>query len=157
VTSERQLAANRRNAVRSTGPRTQAGKVRSAGNAFRHGLAGNRVQALKSPEIEKLTRLFAGNTSDSSAHHRAREAALAQLDIVAVRAVRAALLQPLMIGACERIYLVDGSSPKLRRSRTTGANGRTKAAKVILRLDRYEKRAFARRASAFRELDAIRP
>ena len=38
MTSGRQLAANRANARRSTGPKTAAGKVRSAGNARRHGL-----------------------------------------------------------------------------------------------------------------------
>ncbi len=38
MTTRRQLAANRANARRSTGPKTAAGKVRSAGNAWRHGL-----------------------------------------------------------------------------------------------------------------------
>ncbi len=38
MTTDRQLAANRANARRSTGPITAAGKVRSSGNALRHGL-----------------------------------------------------------------------------------------------------------------------
>src|SRR5262245_10281402 len=36
--SERQLAANRANAQRSTGPRTAAGKARASLNALRHGI-----------------------------------------------------------------------------------------------------------------------
>jgi hypothetical protein len=36
--SPAQIAANRRNAHKSTGPRTEEGKNRSRCNAFRHGL-----------------------------------------------------------------------------------------------------------------------
>src|SRR5262245_37821883 len=39
MTSEAKIAANRRNAQRSTGPRSAAGKARSSRNAIRHGLA----------------------------------------------------------------------------------------------------------------------
>jgi hypothetical protein len=39
MASEKQIAANRRNAAQSTGPRTSAGKSRSRMNARRHGLA----------------------------------------------------------------------------------------------------------------------
>ena len=39
MTSQARLDANRRNALRSTGPRSAAGKARSAQNALKHGLA----------------------------------------------------------------------------------------------------------------------
>ena len=48
MVSERQLAANRRNAAHSTGPRTPDGKVRSGRNATRHGLYA------RSPVIPRL-------------------------------------------------------------------------------------------------------
>ncbi|MEZ5400579.1 MAG: hypothetical protein R2729_12985 [Bryobacteraceae bacterium] len=38
MATERQIAANRRNAQLSTGPRTESGKAKSARNSLRHGL-----------------------------------------------------------------------------------------------------------------------
>lgn len=38
MASERQIAANRRNAQKSTGPRTEQGKQASSRNAFKHGV-----------------------------------------------------------------------------------------------------------------------
>jgi hypothetical protein len=43
VTSFRQIAANQRNALRSTGPTTDQGKRRSRRNALRHGLCAETV------------------------------------------------------------------------------------------------------------------
>ncbi len=43
MTSYRQLEANRRNALKSTGPRTEAGKQGSRCNAVRHGLTAETV------------------------------------------------------------------------------------------------------------------
>jgi hypothetical protein len=43
MTSYRQIEANRRNALKSTGPRTEAGKQASRRNAVRHGLTAETV------------------------------------------------------------------------------------------------------------------
>ena len=43
MTSEKQAAANRRNAAKSTGPQTESGKARSSGNALKHGLSAEQV------------------------------------------------------------------------------------------------------------------
>ena len=42
MASERQIAANRANAGRSTGPKTKAGKVKSSRNSLKHGLSGSK-------------------------------------------------------------------------------------------------------------------
>jgi hypothetical protein len=46
MASEAQMAANRRNALLSTGPKTAAGKEISRVNALRHGLAARQLVAL---------------------------------------------------------------------------------------------------------------
>ena len=43
MTSFRQIEANRRNAIRSTGPSTEEGKYRTRRNAVRHGLCAETV------------------------------------------------------------------------------------------------------------------
>src|SRR5262249_4812571 len=54
MTSYRQIEANRRNALKSTGPKTEAGKQASRLNAVRHGLTAETViSALEDAEDYK--------------------------------------------------------------------------------------------------------
>lgn len=59
MATERQIAANRRNALKSTGPRTAAGKAASARNAIRHGLysVDSVVPAIGESDASFLTHL----------------------------------------------------------------------------------------------------
>jgi len=52
MTTDRQAAANRRNALLSTGPRTRLGKHRSRRNALRHGLTAETLIATLEDEKE---------------------------------------------------------------------------------------------------------
>src|SRR4051812_24017556 len=95
--SERQIAANRRNAGHSTGPRSRAGRARSAQNAHKHGLAAAaRHRPEFAPELEVLARaLVAGHDDDPVLLALARNVAAAQIDTQRVRVTRAALVNDL--------------------------------------------------------------
>ena len=65
MTSSRQVYANRRNARRSTGPRTVAGKAAARLNARRHGLAVPlRSEPGADEDIERLAGAIAGARTD---------------------------------------------------------------------------------------------
>lgn len=50
IVSQRRIEANRRNALRSTGPRTAAGKARSSRNRTTHGLGGHEIRLTKAEQ-----------------------------------------------------------------------------------------------------------
>ena len=93
MASDRQIAANRRNAQNSTGPRSRAGKKRSGRNAFRHGLARPPSGAALAQEKEALARDIAGDGADRVTLALARDAAEAELELARVRRVRVALIE----------------------------------------------------------------
>jgi hypothetical protein len=66
MTSFRQIAANRRNAVRSSGPNTEEGKRRSRRNAVRHGLCAETVIDIVE-DIEDYRAFEAAVTADYDA------------------------------------------------------------------------------------------
>src|ERR1700722_5359020 len=87
MTSSAQRQANRRNARRSTGPRTSAGKAASRSNARWHGLATPlQWEPGISPEIEHLARKIAGGRRELL--DPARRIAEAELELRRVRRAR---------------------------------------------------------------------
>jgi hypothetical protein len=88
------LAANRRNAAKSTGPRSPAGKQASCRNALKHGLAAPvRADPGLVARVDALSRLLAGEGAEASRlAPLARRVAEAQVGLERVRAARFALL-----------------------------------------------------------------
>ena len=93
MASERQIAANRRNARKSTGPRSGAGRKRASRNAYRHGLTCITSTAAFAKQLDKLARKIAGNTDDAITLERARGIALAELELARVRRAKVALIE----------------------------------------------------------------
>ena len=93
MASDRQIAANRRNAMRSTGPRTRAGKARSRANSLRHGLLSKvLVDPVLAAETDQLARQIVQEHGKPDDCFEARTIAEAELIILGARAVRAQLL-----------------------------------------------------------------
>ena len=86
MASEGQIAANRRNARKSTGPRSGAGKTRASRNAYRYGLTLSITSnAEYAKQLETLVRKIVGDTKDAVKPDRARDIAQAELELARVR------------------------------------------------------------------------
>jgi len=98
MASNRQIAANRRNAGRSTGPRTSAGKKRAARNADRHGLGATLISGAEHEKrVERLARKIAGNARHPLILECARAAAEAELQLARVRRAKVILTERIMV------------------------------------------------------------
>jgi hypothetical protein len=120
MTSARKIEANRRNAKKSTGPKTWQGKARSSQNARKHGLS---LSALHDPEaaraIEGLAGAIAGAGPSIEQRERAWRIATAQIDIERTRQARCRLLaEPIETpGLTERLVLIDRYERRARSRR----------------------------------------
>jgi hypothetical protein len=126
VATEKQIAANRANAQKSTGPKTAAGKLKSSRNAFRYGLSCPlRLDPVDSAKADAIAEALAGKEPDPGKALFAAEFARAQLDLQRVRATRAELTAK-----------IDFDQPSLRQLQR------------LVALDRYERYAFTKRRRA---------
>jgi hypothetical protein len=92
MATEKQIAANRANARRSTGPRSAAGKKRSANNSIRHGLTAKYSDSEFRRRIDDMALQINGETNDNTEIVLARAAAADHLDVLRVREAKVALI-----------------------------------------------------------------
>jgi hypothetical protein len=156
MASEGQIAANRRNARRSTGPRSGAGKKRASRNAYRHGLTMNITStAAYAKQLDKLARKIAGNTDDAITLERARAIAQAELELARVRRAKVVLIERASaFGELDPPQLTV-AVPRPIDSATMPSQEPDRSAEAVRRvlpdlrkLERYERRSAARRDRA---------
>jgi len=89
LTTIRERRANRADAKASTGPKTKAGKARSATNALRHGLAISVwSEPALAPQAEAIALRIVGPNAEAKALGWARRIAEAQVDLNRMRLLR---------------------------------------------------------------------
>lgn len=131
MTSKRKTISNRRNAQKSTGPRSELGRQRTRHNALRHGLAvaiGSHPFFTK--DIVTLATALASGRVGQLKQEFARQVAEAHLDLMRIRKLRA-----------ERLANVLGN-PNATLEHCSELD------ESLAQLERYERRAFSRRKRA---------
>ena len=138
MASEAQIAANRRNAQRSTGPKSAEGKARVALNGLKHGLCSQRVLLPDEDPAE-----FEALVADLAARWRPADAA----EMALVRDYAAAMWRLDRIPALEADLLrsVDGDLGETFLAHSH----------EILRLSLHEGRIARQRERARKELEAL--
>ena len=123
MATEKQIAANRANAKKSTGPKTALGKLKSSRNAYRHGLSCPlRLDPVTSTKAHAIARALVGERPDAEKLRSAEAFAQAQLELQRIRSTRADLIAKIQVSK--------------------------DALQCLVALDRYERYAHTRRRRA---------
>jgi hypothetical protein len=130
MATDKQIAANRANAQKSTGPKTAAGRLKSSRNAYRHGLSlPLHLDIAASAKADAIARALADDQAGKEKLAAAAEVARAQLELLRIRAARAELMA--------QVDLASGDFDQLKR---------------LAALDRYERLAATKRRRASHKL-----
>jgi hypothetical protein len=96
MTSKRKMDANRRNSLKSCGPRSAAGKSVASRNAMRHGLAAlTHRKTAPSAEIEQFACALCGDDSDPVIYAQTVKIAENEMLLQAIRKQQAAAVERL--------------------------------------------------------------
>ena len=163
MSSAKQIAANRKNAQKSKGPRTAAGKARASRNSRKHALCTiSRNNPLYAPRIEAIARAICSEATNAELWEQAMIVGECTTILICVQAERIALTERLLGGSCARIADAEGAGrAELGASQCKPALLRDEleamglAARGLNRLERYERRALSGRKRAIETFMAI--
>jgi hypothetical protein len=167
--SGKQLAANRANAARSTGPRTAEGKARAALNARKHGLAAPTFTASSVEDGAELEALIADafafyRPQNSQEQFAVERIALCQLAILRAYRLEAGILTSSFASAIQspREFSFDSApiDQKNNHALATGFQRQAnegKAWPLLLRYQAQADRQYRRAVEDFERLAAERP
>jgi hypothetical protein len=146
MSSAKQIEANRRNAQKSKGPRTAAGKARASCNSRKHALTTiSRNHPLYAPRIEAIARAICTEATNAELWEQALIIGECTTLLACAQAERLALIEQLLGGPCVHIADTQG----------TGRAELGLAARDLNRLERYERRALSGRKRAIETFMAI--
>jgi hypothetical protein len=180
MASERQIAANRNNAKKSTGPKSAAGKKRSSHNSYAHGLSSVLPWTGEwGREIGKLAQTISGDNADLLELARASAVAESKLLLSKIDRAKDQMIRRVLAQGCvdkpPKIYseikesddgcILVTELPGIRIPKSARfyprlsqqepdrtAQAMYRALPVLLQFDRYERRAAATFHRAMREL-----
>jgi hypothetical protein len=150
MTSPAKVAANQRNAAKSTGPRSKAAKARTRYNAVRHGLAVPMAENFGTAEqIGELAMGLCGDSMIPGEQALAVRAAQAVVEMVRARRLRVSLVSR----TAKHLAGREGQGLSEEECATLAF---AKKSKILVAVDRYECRASATRNLALRRLQKLR-
>jgi hypothetical protein len=148
MSSAAKIAANRRNAQRSTGPRSATGKARTRYNALQHRLnVPTRYDQETGEQIQELAVYLSADSFEPQEQDLAMRAAEAQFDLLRVQRAKVDLVN----GAAKHLERADASLPESERV----ALAFMRKSKTLAAFDRYERRATSSRNCSLRKLRAL--
>ena len=109
--TEKQLAANRANAAKSTGPRTPEGKARSARSARSHGFTASTFAVVRLEDLQEVAHLKTDLTAVYQPVNSQELFAIERMALTQQAMLRAARLESGLFTNCLDIALNDNGTP----------------------------------------------
>ncbi|MGA3019641.1 MAG: hypothetical protein ABSF62_21165 [Bryobacteraceae bacterium] len=130
MATQKQNAANRINAQKSTGPRSAAGKMKSALNARKHGFAGNAFTVVRLEELDEIYQLRQDSLDLYRPVNSQELFAVERIAACQLSLIRAARLEAGLFTTCLDQALDPEGEPMHLMSRELAGNGDVEITRV---------------------------